>query len=559
MNEENNLGGNTPNPVNTAPVATESPVNTTPTNPEQPVFTNEPPVTPVAPVPPTQMPEASVNPSEVVPPMPEVTSNGMTDNGMVNPPSEVNENKRSKGTKITLVILGIVIVALITLAVYWFLIRGSGSTENIYYKAIDSLASSLNQNVTAVEENFQKQVKVNSNITLNLKTSDSDMKKVFNILNNMELDMDIAMDYQNKIANMDYNIKYNKNSLLNASMYLYDQDAYMDLKNLYNRPIKISNEEVPLDMIWKMYDFESYKTLITGITNALKSSLKVNYFTTKNETINVLGQKVKTTKHILTLTPEDINNFYNDFYNYLVSDQLVLNALAKITDSEIDEVKKGMESTIDNVAMSDDTFVSEIYVSNSNTIEKVVIKVNDSALTFNKVEENKFNIVTNSSDQEEKVGELEIKEDGISFTIDDAGDELTIELSKNTSRIAMDMFDAKMEIKLTTTDENGNVEITVNNSDLDANVKITYEKEETSNISKKSVSNAIEMDKLTQNDYNTIMQNIYSNSTLMSLLQSVIGLDQIPSYDTNTDSSLNQTPSYNTNNDNSLNNSINTY
>ena len=559
MNEENNLGGNTPNPVNTAPVATESPVNTTPTNPEQPVFTNEPPVTPVAPVPPTQMPEVSVNPSEVVTPMPEVTSNGMTDNGMVNPPSEVNENKRSKGTKITLVILGIVIVALITLAVYWFLIRGSGSTENIYYKAIDSLASSLNQNVTAVEENFQKQVKVNSNITLNLKTSDSDMKKVFNILNNMELDMDIAMDYQNKIANMDYNIKYNKNSLLNASMYLYDQDAYMDLKNLYNRPIKISNEEVPLDMIWKMYDFESYKTLITGITNALKSSLKVNYFTTKNETINVLGQKVKTTKHILTLTPEDINNFYNDFYNYLVSDQLVLNALAKITDSEIDEVKKGMESTIDNVAMSDDTFVSEIYVSNSNTIEKVVIKVNDSALTFNKVEENKFNIVTNSSDQEEKVGELEIKEDGISFTIDDAGDELTIELSKNTSRIAMDMFDAKMEIKLTTTDENGNVEITVNNSDLDANVKITYEKEETSNISKKSVSNAIEMDKLTQNDYNTIMQNIYSNSTLMSLLQSVIGLDQIPSYDTNTDSSLNQTPSYNTNNDNSLNNSINTY
>lgn len=545
MNEENNLGGNTPNPVNAAPVATESPVNTTPTNPEQPVFTNEPPVTPVAPVSPT--------------PMPDVTPNGMTDNGMVNPPSEVNQNKRNKGTKVTLVILGIVIVALITLAAYWFLIRGSGSTENIYYKAIDSLASSLNQNVTTVEENFQKPVKVNSNITLNLKTSDSDMKKVFNILNNMELDMDIAMDYQNKIANMDYNIKYNKNSLLNASMYLYDQDAYMDLKNLYNRPIKISNEEVPLDMIWKMYDFESYKTLITGITNALKSSLKVNYFTTKNETINVLGQNIKTTKHILTLTPEDINNFYNDFYNYLVSDQLVLNALAKITDSEIDEVKKVIESTIDNIAMSDETFVSEIYVSNSNTIEKVVIKVNDSALTFNKVEENKFNIVTNSSDQEEKVGELEIKEDGVSFTIDDADDELTIELSKNTSRIAMDMFDAKMEIKLTTTDENGNVEITVNNSDLDANVKITYEKEETSNISKKSVSNAIEMDKLTQNDYNTIMQNIYSNSTLMSLLQSIIGLDQIPSYDTNTDSSLNQTPSYNTNNDNSLNNSINTY
>ena len=426
--------------------------------------------------------------------------------------------KKKTGLTVTLVILGILIVVGIVLGVLWFL--NGNNTQNVYYQAIDNLASNAITNINNIEEELNKPIGLDANISANMTTSDSSMRSIASLINKMNINMDMEMDYNNKVSNMTYDIKYNNGSLIKADLVLNNGDAFLNLNSLYNKSIKMPADS-GLDNIWQAYDFEGYKTIVKEMAGILKTSLKEDYFTTKDVRINNVNTRV----FVLTLTGKDMYNLELDVLNNMVNDQNLINALNNLVGSDVKEI---LESTKENVNETEGTFISEIYVNKATKkLEKIVLKVDDSALEFDKTGEDTFDIVLNSNDNKMIIGNAILKENNTTISLKDTGVDITLELkNENNAQITnlnFEAYDTYIKLNLERQEESGKVGITLsddNNNKLTLNVDYTIK--DISKVTSKNVSNYVELDKMTDVDYNTIMQNLYNNSTLMSLMQSLM-------------------------------------
>lgn len=431
----------------------------------------------------------------------------------------VNEGKKKNtGLTITLAVLGVLIIVGIVLGVLWFL--NGGSTKNVYYQTIDNLASNAISNINKIEDELNKPLGIIANISANMTTSDSSMRSIASLLNKMNINMDMEMDYNNKVSNMAYDIKYNNGSLIKADLILNNDQAFVNLNSLYNKSIKLPSDS-GIDNIWQAYDFESYKVVVGEMANILKSSLKEDYFTTKDAKVNNVNTKV----YILTLTGKDMYNLELDVLNNMLQNEKLVNALNSIVGSD---VKETLESIKNNVTEGKDTFISEIYVNKSTKkLEKVIIKINDGTLELNKTDVDKFDIVLNNNDNKVVIGYVIMSDNNFTISLNDTGLDITLETKvENNTEIVNLNFEAYgtyIKLNLERQEENGKAGITLsddNNNKITLNVDYTMK--QINKVTSKNVSNYVELDKMTDNDYNTIMQNLYQNSTLMSLMQSLM-------------------------------------
>ena len=426
--------------------------------------------------------------------------------------------KNNKSTKIILIVLGVLIVVALIIGILWFL-KGN-NIKNVYYQAIDNLASNAITNINKIDEELNKPIGLNANISLDVKTNDSSMKALTNLLNKMNINMNVEMDYNNKLSNMTYDIKYNNGSLIKADLILNNENAYVNLNSLYNKSIKLPDDS-GIDAIWQAYDFESYKVVVGEMANILKSSLKEEYFTTKDTKVNNVNTKV----YILTLTGKDMYNLELDVLNNMLQDEKLINALNSIVGSD---VKETLESIKNNVTEGEDTFVSEIYVNKSTKkLEKVNININGNAIELNKSDVDNFDIVLNNNDNKVDIGYVIMSDTNFTISLKDTGVDITLEtkIENNTEIINLNFeaYGTYIKLNLERQEESGKVGITL--SDDNSNkltLNVDYTMKQISKVTSKNVSNYVELDKMTDNDYNTIMQNLYQNSTLMSLMQSLI-------------------------------------
>ena len=458
------------------------------------------------------------NNENVQPVIPEQSMPSVESTSNVGVTSVIAGKKKKTGLTITLVILGILIVVGIVLGALWFL--NGNNTQNVYYQAIDNLASNVITNINNLEEELNKPIGLDANISANMTTSDSSMRSIASLINKMNINMDMEMDYNNKVSNMTYDIKYNNGSLIKADLVLNNGDAFLNLNSLYNKSIKMPADS-GLDNIWQTYDFEGYKTIVKEMAGILKTSLKEDYFTTKDVRINNVNTKV----FVLTLTGKDMYNLELDVLNNMVNDQNLINALNNLVGSDVKEI---LESTKENVNETEGTFISEIYVNKATKkLEKIVLKVDNNALEFDKTGEDTFDIVLNSNDNKMIIGNAILKENNTTISLKDTGVDITLELkNENNAQITNLNFEAYgtyFKLNLERQKESGKVGITLsddNNNKLTLNVDYTIK--DISKVTSKNISNYVELDKMTDVDYNTIMQNLYNNSTLMSLMQSLM-------------------------------------
>ena len=423
--------------------------------------------------------------------------------------------KKNTGFNITLVILGLLIVLGIILGILWFV---KGSTKNVYYQAIDNLADNAVVNIENIEEELNKPLGVNASISANLTTSDINMKTLANLLNKMKINMNIELDYNNKLSNITYDIKYNNDSLVKADLILNNNNAYLDLNNLYNKVIKLP-DDTGIDYIWQNNNFDSYKTIVKEMANIIKASLKEDYFTVKDTKVNNVNTKV----YILTLTGKDMYNFKLDIINNMLDNQNLINALNTITKTDI---KQNIESIKNNITETNDTFTSEIYINKStHKLENAIIKINNGTIELNKTDTDKFDIILDSNDNRVNLGYIIISDNNFTISLKDTGVDITIETKKENNKdivnLNFEAYGTYIKLNLERQDKTGKVTMTLSNdNNFNLTLNMDYTLNQINKVTSKNVSNYIELNQMTENDYNTIMQNLYQNNTLMTLIQS---------------------------------------
>ena len=434
---------------------------------------------------------------------------------------EVEKEKvMEKGGAGKKVLLSVIFVLVVALAVLGFLIYFKGpNTKNVYLKTIDDFSSSINEVINKTD--MSKLQQLDYNFSFNLNSSNTQYRDIAKILNKIKLNASMEEDHKNKKANINLDVLYNNSSMIDANIYLNNKDYYVELPTLYSKLIKLPvDDSINLDQFWNIYNKDNYKTIINELTKIIKNNLKDEYFSSSDEKINVLGKELNVSKQVLTLTGKDIFNMETSIINDLLNNEKLLNALSETANIPVADLKTELNNAKSELTEENGKLTIELYLNKvSQKLEYALFITDTEKLELSKTSEDTFNIIYNN----EKLGTISLINKGIDLMLNYENNTINIKFTENTIKISIITDEAKININVTENNKKGNAVININilKEKIDLTINLDYELKYINNIKSKDYSNYVEMDKMTEDDYNSIMTKLYENEALVTLIQDI--------------------------------------
>ena len=429
---------------------------------------------------------------------------------------EVAEKKKS-GKGIVLTIIGVLVVALIGIGGYLYL---TGPKTNVYLKIIDEFSSASLKALNIADTSDKKEV--NYEASVSLKTSSANYKSIADVLNKIKVKAKIQSDFDSKKINGNLELFYNNASTIDGSLYINDNDMYLSIKSLYDKLLKLpADEDFSLDSIWKMANQNNHITIIKELTSIVKNNLKEEYFTSTDEKLNVLGKEVNVLKQTFTLNGNDLKEFTDAVKKDILSNETLLKALADTSDITVDELKSEIEQSEDNFT-EESIFLSEIYINKkTREIEYAKVKMDSEMYEFVKSAENTYDIKY----LETKVGSISANDDNLIIYINSETGNAEITIKENNVEVVITSGTTSINMVLKGNEKSGIATIkTVDKAlDIDATVNITYSVKNIKSLDAINYSDYKNIDKLTDEEYNSIMTKIYGNKNLATMIQDIMG------------------------------------
>lgn len=452
----------------------------------------------------------------------------------VTPTNNVNDvsngnlapEKSKKKTNIVPIIIVVLVLVLALGAGYYFFIH-KGSNQNIYYKLIDSMQSALAENVSIFSNVENTENRLTGDASFSISEVDSTYQNIANILNKLRLNLDIKNDLNNKILKTNVKATYNSDKILDIDANVYDKDLYLSLGDLYSKPILVNDAD--MSALWGVNHSGDYKVIINELGNIIKESLSSKYFSNTKVDVTVNGKNIKATNYKLLLTGKDYSDILNSIYTKMASNENLLNAMSNVSGVTIEDLKENINTSKDALLEEyPENLEVNTYVR-SNIVEKVEIKNNDNVLVLERIDNNTYNIL----DKDEKVGTIQIENNYIRLTVEVAGTYVELEYNMGSSR----SYIIKLTFKESST-SSGEVSLEINKEESELRInlsakglvgensnvafKINLREEKGTKLEKENVSNSVEMDKLTDKDYEEMSTKLMQSEGLLSLVQDIL-------------------------------------
>lgn len=433
-----------------------------------------------------------------------------------------NIEKKNKGRGIVLGIIAFLIISLIGVGVYYYL---KIMNTNVYIKLIDDFSSSSINILDKTDYTDKKEIQFDA--FANIISSEKSVQNLANVINKIKVKSKIQSDFENKKLNENFELFYNNKSVIDGNIYINNNDAYFESKDLYNKLIKYSlSDYIDTDDLWTRSNKDDYKSIITELTNILKDNLKDDYFNISSETINIMGKEVNDIKQTFTLTYNQEKEFRDSVRNDILANEKLLNSLSKIMNINVDELKESIKEeenyyydNNDYAKDSDVTFLSEIYLNKkTKELDRAYIKYGYDYLEIIKTDDNTYDIKVNN----EKYGILFINKEElkISLNVDDMS--LIIDYKENSINAKYKEDDLDVEITLNGNDTKGDIKVIIKESSIEAIITMNYTINNISNVDNVNYDNYIDYDKLTESDVNSIINKIYQNNNLSTMIQDLM-------------------------------------
>lgn len=436
---------------------------------------------------------------------------------------------------VSLVIIAVLIIALIGIGAYLYL--NATSSKDVYLGIIDSSVKVLNQALTINDEESVKPYGATGEITMNLLSSDADIKSLANIVNNLKMNLNMEFDVEKKKENIDLDILYKSSNLINADLVVKENDIYVNLGTLYNKAIKLPTEDI--EDIWETNDTENYKVIVNEFASVLKNSLDDKYFTEINEQIEISGTKINTIKYVMTLTEQDVETIRKAVLEGIKNNEKLMTALIEVSTITREEIISEIDTMIDYKSEETYTLISEIYVNRVNKdVERIVIKDDTDKVILDRIELNKYEIRL-EGEENLVIGYVTMLEDNFNLTSDYADVKTNVDVKMVDDTITINAVteheDETIEFNMSIKELNtsGYIRIKSTIDDIDLKINFKLEGKEVDNVSDKMISNYIKYDDLTDDDYGNIMMNLYQNKAFYNLMSDLGLLDTEETLDTN--------------------------
>lgn len=254
-------------------------------------------------------------------------------------------------------IIALIILVLGGVFAYFYI---KTAPKKIFSMVINSASNLINTNIS-------EPTTITNGFYFNIGFEDmKEDNKIYDILNNLYVIFDSKVDKQNKNTLFNLTAKYKEDTLISGDAYVVKENAYVLLKDIYDKFIK-----VPLDpnMLNDLYE-ANYVNALTVLKELLKevdNSLDKKYFTRSIDKLNVIST--------LTFNSETFKEFMTTLTTNIKNNKTIISNLSKISGQSEDDIK----ALFNNADYNFDGELKIIITANvlDNKITKVEISGNE--------------------------------------------------------------------------------------------------------------------------------------------------------------------------------------
>lgn len=364
---------------------------------------------------------------------------------------------------------------------YYYYKNFYNNPKKVFEYVCETIEKKLNSNKKEL-----KNIEINGLINFDLDLG-MEYQETTDIINNLSLQFNSQIDYSNNISISNINTKYKEQKLINFKTFSDNDNFYFYLEDLFDKYIKIDKKQI-IDTKELDKNKDSINIIMEEILTVLKNKLSNLEFIRTDDTILINNQKYDVNNNYIKLKNGEINNFLLDILNDLSNNKKFINVLDKISDDEGKEIIDDLKKDIRN-----DTIIATYQLSfyTKKNLHQDLISIRQFIDTQDEHNVMEVNIV--------KKNDLNLK-----------------------------MYDeaSSIELNFTTKDNAFNIDFTINASNQKMSMTANFNYKEISSIQKFDISNYIDINNLSEEDYNLIGENLGNNETLLEIYEKIENIEK---------------------------------
>lgn len=395
----------------------------------------------------------------------------------------MEENFEKKSNKKIGIIIAVILILVILAIVAGGLVflNNNKKPEKIFAKTVEDMFQ------MSEEEANARTAKVGLELSADIESTDPEIKAMNQILNAIKINFTTEMDLDKKILNANILATYDDEQIVSLDGLIQDEKLYVYLRDLYSRYIEVNEqylEGMDLSTIFETTSDTASKDLLNDIKQILLEEINSREFT--QERVELNGENVQ--KSTLRLTPKELLEItlkmMKKVYEYQPTEEY--RTLIQDLEDEIEYLEENenyVDISIYTQGFKNELVKADIILVNVEADEVIVFEVNK-----------------NSSNE----------------TI------ISMAINEESTQVSQ----AAKLIELTINEENenkGSIEMKMNIEEgYSVAVTVKYDVEYNVTIEERNTQNSIDIDSLTDADFNEIMSNIQNNEILYGIIESMI-------------------------------------
>ncbi|MEG1990038.1 MAG: hypothetical protein RR144_04115 [Clostridia bacterium] len=361
------------------------------------------------------------------------------------------------------VIIGIIIIFVLivitSISTYFVIINNPNfrikATIGYMFEIADNFLKETEKS-EIVNAFLDKKLVIKGKFSPNIKFSNSfkktvNLDKLENLINSSYIETNVNSDIQNKYINA--NISYNN---INADVHLNNNDMYLQIKDYYDKYIKLNTKSDELEDVFKTVSsnikIEEIRYMMNILKNCIKNSIDEKNITRISTDITIDEEKIDVNKITFKMDNKYMNKLEQSLLNKILNNEkakqitfkLFSNKYKNITEFEnninleLEKIKK--ETTEKNEIVAEYIIYTNGIFNTTVRQELKIIDIIEEVLQYTTYKSIKFDECISYYKNNELVAESNIK--NISKNIYD----ITTSIGKNTS------FDIKGKLNEKNTD-----------------------------------------------------------------------------------------------------------
>ena len=402
----------------------------------------------------------------------------------------VNEKKEKtkNGSKVFLFIILLIIILLIAGGVFAYFKFFNLGPDQVYNKLINKYNTAtetfLNKNIDKMNNSFLESgsIKIDTNIE-----EIKDFK-------DYSLDYSLGIDMTSNKIKASIGLSKENQKSFDILSYIVENKLYLKSDDIYDSTLLIDDlsDIIDFNEIANNYKPEDIKYLISTYNDALENAIQKARYSSEKSEININGKNVKVTDNIMIINEKNYNDILTTFINQIKNNTRMIEIISNLTSMDKEEIISSLDISnypdMDSFEIKVDVYTKPIF----NEVVGVDIIANDSKVfTMNK--ESDKNQDTYNITFKEYTGKLIRQKNGkITFTTNVDDYSFTINLQN------------KMENASSIT----NIELNLSQDDNYLIISITDNMEYNQSISDINIKNAIDINDLSEEEYDSIIDNV---------------------------------------------------